>query len=48
MLAWILNVPGSDLRDLRIVLSTLQQFKPNAGVEAVNMSMVVTDSGMVP
>ena len=48
MLAWILNVPESDLRDLRIVLSTPQHYEPNAGVEAVNLSMVVTDSGMVP
>ena len=48
MLAWILNVPGSDLRDLRIVLSTPQHHEPNTGVEAVNLSMVVTDSGLVP
>ena len=48
MLAWILNVPESDLRDLRIVLSTPQHYEPNAGVEVFNLSMVVTDSGMVP
>ena len=48
MLSWILKVPGSGLRDLKIVLSTPQQFEPDIGVEAVNLSMVVTDSGLVP
>ena len=48
MLAWILNVPESDLRDLRIVLSTPQHMSPTRGLEVVNLSMVVTDSGMVP